>query len=156
MCAPQAVIVAGVALSAAATGASIYQSRQQAQAQADFAEEQIQAEATARAFREEDRRRRMQADLASQRVLFGQSGTLIDSSVLADTAAAYAREDFMDEFNTSRRLRVLDSNAEQAGISARNQAISSALAFGADTADSYIRFEDRQSRKNQKGLFGDD
>ena len=136
MCGVTEMVVAGLVLSAAATAASAQQQAQQAEFQADELESEARAEETALALRREDRERRRRRALAEQRVLFAASGTGIDSDVLADTAAEFAREQFADDFNIGRRVNSFQLNAANTRASGRNAVTSAVINFSAGAANS--------------------
>ncbi|WP_374381948.1 hypothetical protein [Dongia sp.] len=126
-----AIQVAGTALQAT-------QSIRNANYQAAQIKEDAKAEEAAAVLREDDRSRRMKALLADNLSRYSASG--VDNSVgtpsdvSADTASAFARESFMDNYNTDRSVRTSKLQAKNTKRSGTNMAVSSLFDLGSSVA----------------------
>lgn len=100
--------------------------------------EDAKAEEAAAVLREDDRSRRMKALLADNLSRYSASG--VDNSVgtpsdvSADTASAFARESFMDNYNTDRSVRTSKLQAKNTKRSGVNLATSSLFDLGSSIA----------------------
>lgn len=131
MCSVTAAIAGvGLAMSAASSVSQASQAQSQAKFQSEVNMNEAKSEEMALSLRRQDRQRELNRELARQRVVFGAQGTSVDPSISAITAAEYARDDYMDVFNTNRRINSYLNNATSATLTGRNRAQNSLFDFG--------------------------
>lgn len=132
---------AGLALTAISTVAQISQGQQQAKQQKKYYEQNAQNEQAAYALRSEDRARKFASMQASANARYGAAGVAADGTpgdVLESNAAAYARDQFMDQFNTQNRVAgygMYAANSNYNWGAPLFQAGGSALDYAARTAN---------------------
>jgi hypothetical protein len=102
--------VAKVAAPIIGAGGSIYSGYLNAQVQrqkANFVDYQVETEKESYQLRKVRRARELRAAIGKQRALFGVAGVTLENTpgdLLAQTAANYAEDEFIDTFNTSQNI----------------------------------------------------
>lgn len=108
------VAEAGLAITAVAALFSIGQGQAQAKAQKKIYQQQAEVRRTENSLRSEDRARRLEREQAAIRNAYGAAGFDLSGTptdVLANTAGEFAREQYMDDFNTRYQTGAYDAMA---------------------------------------------
>lgn len=135
------IAIAGLALSAVGTAASISGQQQQAKAQRAAYTHAAQTAETEAALRRQDRLREAERTISSQMAAYGASGVTLDGTpmdVFSNTAAEYARAQYTDDFSTRNRIGSLEasrSNTQANPGPALAQFGGTALDYAARTAN---------------------
>ncbi|WP_374632848.1 hypothetical protein [Ferrovibrio sp.] len=108
------IALAGLALTAVSTAASISGQQQQAKSQKAAYTHAAKVAETEAALRRQDRMREAERTLNKQMAAYGASGVTLDGTpmdVFSNTQAEYARAQYMDDFNTSNRVGSLEASS---------------------------------------------
>ena len=138
MCSPYI----GTAIQVAGAAAQTYGSIKSAQFQAKQLKQEAKADEAAAVLRADDRNRRMKSLLAENLSRYSASG--VDTSVgspfdvSADTAGAFSREQFLDDYNTDRGVRTQKLQSKVAKQSGYTQATNSLFDLSANIASDYL------------------
>lgn len=120
----------GIGLSVFKTFSEMSAARSEDRQRQGQLDDQIKAEKTTQALEKEDRQRRLQSVIASQKVAFGSQGALIDPNVLASTGEEFGREQYNSDFNSDMRIHNIFNN-KAASTQTRKNKVTSSLFSGA-------------------------